>query len=202
MSLRPLRTISDEDKTEKEPEYKWYIINTYHTLENRVKKNIEIRSKNLDLSSKIVQVLVPTEEQVVYKNGKTVVQRQKLYPGYLLIYMQLDNDTFECIQGTTGVASFVTSVHNDYFQVTDKFVPVTLSEEEIDRILDYVRDSTRDLDLEFSQKDIVTIMEGPMNGLQGEVQRVNSSKSTLSILVDLMGTKVLTEVPAMLVEKI
>ena len=201
MSLRPLRTISDEDKTEKEPEYKWYIINTYHTLENRVKKNIEIRSKNLDLSSKIVQVLVPTEEQVVYKNGKTVVQRQKLYPGYLLIYMQLDNDTFECIQGTTGVASFVTSVHNDYFQVTDKFVPVTLSEEEIDRILDYVRDSTRDLDLEFSQKDIVTIMEGPMNGLQGEVQRVNSSKSTLSILVDLMGTKVLTEVPAMLVEK-
>lgn len=201
MSLRPLRIISDEDKTEKEPEYKWYIINTYHTLENRVKKNIEIRSKNLDLSSKIVQVLVPTEEQVVYKNGKTVVQRQKLYPGYLLIYMQLDNDTFECIQGTTGVASFVTSVHNDYFQVTDKFVPVTLSEEEIDRILDYVRDSTRDLDLEFSQKDIVTIMEGPMNGLQGEVQRVNSSKSTLSILVDLMGTKVLTEVPAMLVEK-
>jgi len=201
MPLRPLKTVAVETDTEKEPEYKWYIINTYHTLENRVKKNIEIRSKNLDLSSKIVQVLVPTSEQVVYKKGKTVVERQKLYPGYLLVYMQLDQSTFECIQGTTGVASFVTSVHNDYFQVTDKFVPITLSEEEIETILDHVRDSTRDLDLEFSIGQSVTIMEGAMDGVQGKIQRVNSSKGSLSILVELMGTRVLTEVPAMLVEK-
>ena len=202
MPLRPLKTVAIEYDTEEEPEYKWYIINTYHTLENRVKKNIEIRSKNLDLSSKIVQVLVPTEEQVVYKKGKAVVQRHKLYPGYLLVYMQLDNDTFECVQGTIGVASFVTSIHNDYLQVTDKFAPITLSEEEIETILNHVRDSTRDLDLEFNLAETVTIMDGPMTGIQGEIQRVNSSKGSLSILVDLMGTKVLTEVPAMLVEKV
>jgi len=201
MPLRPLRTVTAKTEVEIEPEYKWYIINTYHTLENRVKKNIEIRSKNLDLSSKIVQVLVPTAEQVVYKKGKTVVERQKLYPGYLLVYMQLDQKTYECITGTTGVSSFVTSVHNDYFQVTDEFIPITLSEEEIERVLDHVRDSTRDLDLEFSTGQSVTIMEGSMIGVQGEIQRINSSKESLSILVELMGTKVLTEVPAMLVER-
>jgi len=203
MPLRPLRTVlAIKTEEEKEPEYNWYIINTYHTLENRVKKNIEIRSKNLNLNSKIVQVLVPTAEKVIYKEGRRTVHRQKLFPGYLLIYMQLENATFECVQGTTGVASFVTSVHNDYFQVTDEFNPIVLTEEEINNILDHVRSASRDLEKDYNTGDFVTIMEGPMDGLQGEIKRINNPKNSFTILVELMGTKVLTEVPAILVERV
>ena len=203
MPLRPLRpVIETEPEEEKEPEYNWYIINTYHTLENRVKKNIEIRSKNLDLNSKIVQVLVPTGEKVVYKDGRKTIQRQKLFPGYLLVYMQLDQNTFNCISGTTGVSSFVTSVSNEYLQATDSFNPIILSKGEIDSILDHVREASRDLNINFNLGDFVTIMEGPMDGLRGEIKRLNSSKNSLGILVEIMGTQVLTEVPTILVEKV
>ena len=135
MALRPLRATSiPKEAVEEEIEYKWYIINTYTSMENRVKKNIEIRAKNLDLITKVVQVLVPTEESVIMIGGRRQTQREKLYPGYLLVYMQLDNETYDCIKGTTGVASFVSTVDNPWVKEIDKYVPTTLTDEEIDAV--------------------------------------------------------------------
>jgi len=199
MPLRPLVPVRLEPKEEP---FNWYIINTYHTLENRVKKNIEIRAQNMDLRSKLVQVLVPTEELVVYKNGKKVTQREKLFPGYMIVYMQMNQDTYNCVQGTTGVSSFVTAVENVEVTINDKFVPVTLTEEEIDKILKYVQDPTRDLELEYHIGDWVQIIEGPMENTTASVTGINSSNGTLSLKFTMMGTEVSTQVPAILVEKV
>ena len=81
-------------------EYNWYIVSTIGTAEDKIKKNVEIRAKNLDLQEKIVQVLVPTEEQVVFKEGKRRVRREKLFPGYILVYMQLETSTYLFVRET------------------------------------------------------------------------------------------------------
>jgi len=199
MPLKPLVPVILEPQEEP---FNWYIINTYHTLENRVKKNIEIRAKNMDLRSKIVQVLVPTEETVLYKEGRKVTQREKLFPGYMIVYMQMDQDTYNCVQGTTGVSSFVTAVENVQVTINDKFVPVTLTEEEMEKILKHVQDPTRDLELEFEIGEWVRIIDGPMDGTTGSVAKINSSNGSLSIKLTMMGTEVLTQVPAISVEKV
>ena len=199
MPLEPLVPVRLEPKEEP---FNWYIINTYHTLENRVKKNIEIRAKNMDLRSKIVQVLVPTEESIIHKGGKKVTQREKLFPGYMIVYMQMDQDTYNCIQGTTGVTSFVTAVENVEVTINDKFVPITLTEEEMAKILKHVQDPTRDLELEFEIGQLVQIVDGPMDGTTAAVSKINNSNGSLTLKLTMMGTEVLTQVPAISVQKV
>jgi transcriptional antiterminator NusG len=198
MSLRPLRAVN----TELEQEYKWYIVGTYTAMESRVKKNIEIRAKNMDLGTKIVQVLVPTQESIVIKNGERKVQRSKLFPSYILIYMQLDQHTYNCVKETTGITSFVTIVDNPEVKVSEGFVPSTLSEDEMDLILQYVQSPTKNLELNFSIGDMVEIIGGPMDQKRGPIERINRSKESLTISLEIMESDILTEVPAISVLKV
>ena len=198
MPLRPLRAISVKE----EMDYKWYIVGTYTAMENRVKKNIEIRAKNLDLGTKIVQVLVPTQDTVVVKNGERKTQRDKMFPTYILIYMQLDQDTYSCVKDTTGVTSFVTIVDNPEVEVSDKFVPSTLNAEEMDLILQYVQTPTEDLELNFSIGDIIEVIGGPLDTRHGTIKRINSPRGSLTVSLEIMGSEVLTTVPAISVQKV
>ena len=198
MPLRPLRAISVKE----EMDYKWYIVGTYTAMENRVKKNIEIRAKNLDLGTKIVQVLVPTQDTVVVKNGERKTQRDKMFPTYILIYMQLDQDTYSCVKDTTGVTSFVTIVDNPEVTVSDKFVPSTLNAEEMDLILQYVQTPTEDLELNFSIGDIIEVIGGPLDTRHGTIKRINSPRGSLTVSLEIMGSEVLTTVPAISVQKV
>ena len=198
MPLRPLRAISVKE----EMDYKWYIVGTYTAMENRVKKNIEIRAKNLDLGTKIVQVLVPTQDTVVVKNGERKTQRDKMFPTYILIYMQLDQDTYSCVKDTTGVTSFVTIVDNPEVAVSDKFVPSTLNAEEMDLILQYVQTPTEDLELNFSIGDIIEVIGGPLDTRHGTIKRINSPRGSLTVSLEIMGSEVLTTVPAISVQKV
>jgi len=196
MPLQPLRAVS----TQVEQEYKWYIIGTYTSMENRVKKNIEIRAKNLDLGNKLIQVLVPTQETSVIKNGEPKVDREKMFPGYILVYMQLDQYTYDCVKETTGVTSFVTIVDNPEVKVSDKFVPSTLSGDEIDLILQYIQSPTKDLDINLSIGDLVEVRGGPMDGKQGPIKRINKSGGSIVISLNVMDSEILTTVPIISVQ--
>ena len=198
MRLRSLHAV----KPTIEQEYKWYIIGTYTAMENRVKKNIEIRAKNMDLGTKIVQVLVPTQESVVIKNGQKKVQREKLFPNYILVYMQLDQHTYNCVKETTGITAFVTTVDNPEVEVSEGFSPSTLNEDEIDLILQYVQTPTQNLNLDFSIGDIVEIVGGPMDQRRGPIERINRSKESLTISLEIMESEILTEVPIISVSKV
>jgi transcriptional antiterminator NusG len=196
MPLQPLRAVS----TQVEQEYKWYIIGTYTAMENRVKKNIEIRAKNLDLGNKLIQVLVPTQETSVIKNGEPKVYREKMFPGYIIVYMQLDQYTYDCVKETTGVTSFVTIVDNPEVQISDKFVPSTLCGDEIDLILQYVQSPTKDLNIELSIGDLVEVRGGPMDGKQGPIKRINKSGGSIVISLNVMDSEILTTVPIISVQ--
>ena len=191
MALRPLRAVNKEAP---EQDYKWYIIGTYTAMENRVKKNIEIRAKNLDLGTRIIQVLVPTQETAVIKNGERKVDREKMFPGYVLVYMQLDQYTYDCVKETTGVTSFVTIVDNPEVKVSEKFVPSTLSGDEIDLILQYVQSPTKDVDLNLNIGDVVEVRGGPLDGKQGPIKRINKSTGSLTISLDILGSEILTTI--------
>ena len=201
MALRALKATSTEI-VEEELEYKWYIINTYTSMENRVKKNIEIRAKNLDLRTKIVQVLVPTLDSSTVKNGRHVTLRDKMFPGYILVYMQLTNDAYECVRGTTGVVGFVSTVDNPEIKVIDKYVPITLSEDEITRILDHVVNPTKTIVLNFEVGTWVQVIDGPLDGYMGLIERINTGNGTLNLRMEIMGAMGSTQVPVSSVEKI
>ena len=175
-------------------EYNWYIVSTIGTAEDKIKKNVEIRAKNLDLQEKIVQVLVPTEEQVVFKEGKRRVRREKLFPGYILVYMQLETSTYLCVRETPGVTGFITGENPD-FADSDQFTPITLSHEETARIISHVQDLSKKTETSFQRDDFVTILGGPMDSFTGTVISTNPTKGTAVVKVSLMGREVNTEVP-------
>ena len=176
-------------------EYNWYIVSTVGSSEDKVKKNIEIRAKNLDLQEKVVQVLVPTEEQVIVRDGKRRIRREKLFPGYILIYMQLETSTYLCVRDSPGVTGFITGENPD-FADSDKFTPITLSHEETARIISHVQNIAKKAETSFQKNEIVTIVGGPMDGFTGRVVSTNPAKGSVVVSVSLMGREVNTEVPA------
>ena len=176
-------------------EYNWYIVSTVTSGEDKVKKNIEIRAKNLNLEEKIVQVLVPTEEQVIVRSGKRRVRREKLFPGYILVYMQLETSTYLCVRESPGVTGFITGENPD-FQDSDQFTPITLSHEETARIISHVQEVSKKAEIAFQKGEVVTIIGGPMDGFTGRVVSANQAKGSVVVSVSLMGREVNTEVPA------
>ena len=176
-------------------EYNWYIVSTVTSGEDKVKKNIEIRAKNLNLEDKIVQVLVPTEEQVIVRSGKRRVRREKLFPGYILVYMQLETSTYLCVRESPGVTGFITGENPD-FQDSDQFTPITLSHEETAKIISHVQEVSKKVGVTFQKGEVVTIIGGPMDGFTGRVVSANQAKGSVVVSVSLMGREVNTEVPA------
>ena len=178
------------------PEYDWFLCNAVNQMENKAKKNIEIRTKNLDLSTEIIQVIVPTREIVSIKNGNRKVTREKLYPGYLLVFMKMNSDTFSCVRETPGILGFVNIEDVDPISQVIKLAPITLTEEEINGILEHIRMPTDDLHLEFLEGDTIEITQGPMVDFFGTITDMNSTKGTLSILLSIFGRDTNVEVPA------
>ena len=88
---------------------RWYIVHTYSGQEDVVEKNLRLRIQSLDMQDRIVQVLVPTEEEVVFKDGKRRSERKKLFPGYILVQMDMDDESWYAVRNTPGVTGFVSS---------------------------------------------------------------------------------------------
>ena len=183
------------------PEYNWYLCNAINHMENKTKKNIEIRTKNLDMQDHIIQVIVPTREIVSIKNGVRKITREKLYPGYLLVFMKLTSASFSCVQDSPGILGFVNIEEVDPVTELPKLAPITLSEEEMNCILEHIKMPTKDLHLDFLEGDTVEITEGPMIDFFGTITDMNSTKGTLSILLSIFGRDTNVEIPAEICRK-
>ena len=109
---------------------RWYILHTYSGQEERVKKNLDLRIQSLDMQDRIFQVVVPTEEEIVLKEGKRKSERKKVFPGYILIQMSLDDESWYAVRNTPGVTGFVSS--EDEQEKRPK--PIPLEEAEVDAI--------------------------------------------------------------------
>ena len=172
--------------------FRWYVINTYSGHENKVKHNIEHRVSSMHQSSNIRQVVVPTEQVSEMKNGQRVQSERRTMPGYVLVNMDMTDETWALVKNTPGVTGFVGT--------RDK--PVPLSQPEVDRLLHRevaVRERKK---ATFSIGESVKVISGPLSDFSGEISEINQDAAKLKVLVSIFGRETPVEVGFDQVKKI
>ncbi len=179
---------------ENSPDKKWYIIHTYSGHERRVADSLMNRVQVFNLQDRIGQVLVPTEDVVEMKSGKKTVSEKLFFPGYILVEMVLDEDTWNLVRNTPKVSGFV----------SQGTTPTPLTEEEINEVLQRVSsagDKPKPKFI-FEKGEKVKINEGPFSNFTGMVEDVNMERSTLKVMVTIFGRATPVELEFLQVEKI
>lgn len=172
----------------------WYIIHSYSGFENKVAESLRSRAEAFGFSARIGQILIPTEEVFELKNGKKVTSKRMLYPGYVLVEMEMDDELWHAVKETPRVTGFVGGGNH----------PVPLTADEVNSIL-YRQANAGDRPkpkLTFEKSETVRITDGPFTNFSGKVEEINSDKNTLRVLVTIFGRSTPVELDFEQVEKI
>jgi len=172
--------------------FRWYVINTYSGHENKVKHNIEHRVATMDKQAKVRQVVVPTEQITEMQNGQRIQKEQRTMPGYVLVNMDMNDDTWMLVKNTPGVTGFVGT--------RDK--PVPLSQPEVDRLLHRETAERPRTRAQFSIGESVKVISGPLSDFSGEIAEINEDAAKLKVLVSIFGRETPVEVGYEQVKKI
>ena len=181
-----------------EQQGRWYIIHTYSGQEERVKKNLDQRVASMDVHDKIFQVVVPTEEEIEIKEGRRRSVRRKVFPGYILVQMAMDDDSWHVVRNTPGVTGFVSA--EDEKEQRPK--PVPLEEQEVERILKQMESEAPRMKVGFTLGQSVRITDGPFTDFIGVVDQVLPDRGKVSILVSFFGRETPVELDFLQVEKL
>ena len=185
-------------QVEEDQSPRWYIVHTYSGQEDLVEKNLKLRIQSLDMQDRILQVLVPTEEEVVFKEGKRRSERRKLFPGYILVQMAMDDESWYAVRNTPGVTGFVSS--EDEHDKRPK--PVPLEDKQIEDILKQVDSDTTRIKIGLERGERVRITEGPFVDFIGGVSDVDEGKGKVRVLVSFFGRETPVELDFLQVERI
>ena len=177
---------------EKDPNRRWYVIHTYSGYENKVKTNLEHRIHSMDMGDKIFQVLVPTEEEIEIKNGKRHPVERKVYPGYVLVEMNMGDDSWYVVRNTPGVTSFVGM----------GTTPTPLSDSEVKAILRQIKLDAPKYKVAFTKGEAVRVTDGPFTDLHGVVDEVNPERNKVKVLVSIFGRETPVELDFLQIEKL
>jgi len=171
----------------------WYIIHTYSGFEKKVKESLEGRVAAFGLGEKIGRVMVPTEDVIEVRGGKKIISPRMFYPGYVLVEMEMNDDTWHVVRSTPRVTGFVGSGQT----------PSPLSEEEVQAILNRSATPTEKQKpkLTFERNEQVRIVDGPFSSFNGVVEEVNPDRSTLKVSVTIFGRSTPVELDFTQVEK-
>ncbi len=181
-----------------EKEVRWYIIHTYSGQEERVEKNLVQRIQSLDMQDKIFRVVVPTEEEIVLKDGKRRPEKKKIFPGYILVQMSLDDESWYVVRNTPGVTGFVSS--EDEAERRPK--PVPLEDKEVEGILHQIESGPPKVTVGFQKGQMVRISAGPFADFIGSVSDIDASKGKVRVLVSFFGRETPVELDFLQVDKI
>jgi transcriptional antiterminator NusG len=157
----------------------WFVVHTYAGYENRVKTNLQSRISSMNVEDRIFEVVIPMEDVMEIKQGKKQVVQKKVFPGYLLCRMYLDDDSWYVVRNTPGVTGFVGSGAK----------PTPLSDREVDRILQVKPEDKKKLRprLEFEEQESVRVISGPFANFTGTISEINVDQSKLKVLVNIFG---------------
>ena len=163
---------------------RWYIIHTYSGHENKVKAALEIKVKNLGLIEDVSDVKIPTVEVVEVKDGKKKIKSKKVFPGYVLVRMELNDTTWSVVKGVPGVTNFVGAFG------TNK--PKPLSDSEVASLFDSLGGEQKTgekaaITVDFSIGEHVKVIDGPFNNFTGVVEEVYPEKGRLKVKVEIFG---------------
>ena len=190
-------TTENLSQTEQDVSPHWYIVHTYSGQEDLAKKNLDLRIQSLDMQDRIIQVLVPTEEEVVLKDGKRISERKKLFPGYILVQMNMDDESWYVVRNTPGVTGFI-STEDDYDK---RPKPVPLEDNQLNDILNKVESGPTRVKIGLEIGETVRITEGPFVDFIGAINDVDESKGKVRVLVSFFGRETPVELDFLQVER-
>ena len=170
----------------------WYAIHTYAGYENAVARNLKQRIDSLAMGEKIFNVIVPVEKKIKIKGGKRVEEEEKIYPGYILVEMIVDDDSWYIVRNTPRVTGFVGS----------GVYPVPLEKKEIEEIFSRMGSDTVKHKIDLSIDEPVMIVDGPFKDLEGKVSEVDEDRGKVKVLVSMFGRETPVELDFLQVKKI
>ena len=180
-----------------ETEALWYIVHTYSSQEDRVKKNLELRIETMDVKDRIFQVVVPTEDEVEIKDGRRKSVARRVFPGYLIVQMKMDDESWYVVRNTPGVTGFVSA--EDESEGRPK--PVPLEEAEVQAIMNQMQSSKPRVRVGFEIGQTVRIKDGPFVDFMGAVDEVYPDRAKVKVLVSFFGRETPVELDFLQVEK-
>jgi len=177
--------VADNDK-------KWYVIHTYSGHEERVKKNLEQRVKFMDSGNEIMQVVIPTEDEIEVRGGRRRTVTRKILPGYVLVEMKMNESSWGVVRNTPGVTGFVGSGNT----------PTPLEEKEVGEILKQMSAEAPKVKVGFRKGQSVRVIDGPFIDFIGVVDEINMEKGKVKVLLSLFGQETPVELDFLQIDKL
>lgn len=169
----------------------WYVVHCYSGYENKVRHNLEQRIETMGMKSKIFDVVVPTEEEIEVKDGKRRTVERRVFPGYILVQMQMDEDSWYVVRNTPGVTGFV-GMGND---------PTPLRQEEVAQIVKRMEAEAPRIKVTYKTGQKVRIIDGPFNDFIGTVSDIDMERAKVRVMVSFFGRETPVELDFLQVEK-
>lgn len=180
-----------EVKEKKEP--KWYAVHTYSGYEDAVERYLKQRIESHMIADKVLQVIVPKETKVRVKGGKRHVTQEKIYPGYVLVQMIMDHDSWAVVRNTPRVTGFVGA---------DTTTPTPLSDEEIADLMNKMGPKDPKFSLDLKKGDLVRVVDGPFRDHEGKVAEVDEERGKIKVFVSVFNRDTLVELDSLQVKKV
>ena len=175
-----------------ENDKQWFVIHTYSGHEERVKKNLEQRIKFMDSGNEIMQIVIPTEDEIEVRSGRRRTVTKKILPGYVLVQMKMDENSWSVVRNTPGVTGFVGSGNT----------PTPLREKEVSEILKQMAAEAPKVKVGFRKGQSVRVTDGPFIDFVGVVEEINMEKGKVKVLLSLFGQETPVELDFLQIDKL
>ncbi len=170
----------------------WYTIHTYAGYENAVERNLKQRIESLGMEDKIFEVIVPTEKKIRVKGGKRVIEEEKIYPGYILVRMIVDDDSWFVVRNTPRVTGFVGS----------GTTPVPMDDAEVTQLMNRMSEEVPKHKIDLVKGDPIAIVDGPFKDLEGKVGDIDEEHGRVKVMVAMFGRETPVELDFLQVRKL
>jgi transcription termination/antitermination protein NusG len=171
----------------------WFVLHSYSGYENKVKKNLEHRIESMNMQDRIFQVVVPTEEEIEIKEGHRRRLKRRIFPGYVLVQMVMDDESWSVVRNTPGVTGFVSSGSGSK--------PTPLRPPEMEKIFARMQMEAPKIKVSFREGQTVRILDGPFADFVGTVEEMNLDKGKVRVMVSFFGRETPVELDFLQVQK-
>jgi len=172
-------------------EKRWYIVHTYSGYEERVERSLRQRVKYMDAEDKIFQVVVPKEDEIEIRGGQRRTVTKKMFPGYVLVQMRMDDESWNVVRNTPGITGFVGSGNK----------PTPIPESQVSTILKQMTEGSPQVRVGFKKGENVRVVDGPFTDFVGVVDEINTAKGKVKVLLTLFGRETSVELDFLQVER-
>jgi transcriptional antiterminator NusG len=186
------KALEEADLTEPQDERAWYVIHCYSGREHKVKHKLDRRIRSMGMEDKVFQVVVPTEDEMELRQGERRTVERRIFPGYLLVQMILDDESWYTVRDTPGVIGFV--------GMGDK--PTPLRQSEVSGIMERMEAEAPKIKVTFEPGEKVRIIDGPFDGFIGVVDTIDMERASVHVMVSFFGRETPVELDFLQVEKI